>query len=109
MKTIYQILVILLVGALVAGALYLTVENTSLLSDAGAGEFGARPEQGTDGEMPARPEGDHDHHEASLSRGLAGVGASLAKIGMITLIVLGIQWAFTQLKKHLTIQTGAAS
>jgi hypothetical protein len=105
-KTILRILTILLVGIIVAGALYLTVENTSLLADAGgfpegAPESGARPEMPDDGEMGERPEGDHDHHAASLSRGLAEIGVALAKLTGITLVVLLVQSVFTWLKRRL--------
>jgi hypothetical protein len=108
LNIILRILIILLVGTFVAGALYLTVENISLLSDAsgspeGASEFGERTEMPTNsetGEPPERPEGDHDHHAASLSRGLAEIGISLAKLTGITLVVLLIQSIFTWLKRR---------
>jgi hypothetical protein len=103
---ILRIIIILLVGTIVAGALYLTVENTSLFSNAGgfpdgAPEFGERPEMPDD--MGERPEGDHDHHAASLSRGLTDIGVSLAKLTGITLVVLLIQSTFTWLKKRLPV------
>ena len=104
MNIILRILIILLVGTIVAAALYLTVENTSLFSNVGgfpngAPEFGERPEMPDD--MGERPEGDHDHHAASLSRGLAEIGVSLAKLTGITLVVILIQSAFTWIKRRL--------
>jgi len=105
MKTILRILVIVLVGVLVSSALYLIVENTSILSDAGgfpdsAAEFKARPEMPV-GELGERPEGDNDdHHVVSLSRGLSEIGVSLAKITGITLLVLSVEGLFVRLKKR---------
>ena len=106
MNIILRILIILLVGTSVAGALYLTFENTSPLSDAGgfsegSPEFEERPEMPDD--MGERPEGDHDHNASSLSRGLAEIGVSLAKLTGITLVVLLIQSTFTWLKRRLPI------
>ena len=106
MKTTLRILVIVLLGAFIASALYMTVEKTSLLSDAvgfpeGAPELGERPEMPDGDEMGERPEGDHDHHTASLSRGLAEIGASLTKLTGITLVVLLIQSVFNWMKKRL--------
>lgn len=110
MKTILRILVILLVGALVSGALYLTFENTSLISDTdafpeGATELGERPEMPTSemGELP-RPEGSDDHHAASLSRGLSEIGVSLAKITGIILLVLLIQKAIGYLPSRRKVK-----
>ena len=83
MKTILRILLIVLVGVSVSGALYLTIENTSLLSsDAGVPSLDAPPSMPTDGttELPTRPEGGDDHNAASLSRGLSEVGVSTALV-----------------------------
>ena len=106
MKTILHILVILLAGMLVSGALYLTIENTSLLSGAGGfpksvTELSERPEMPASdmGKFPERPEGDFNHDAASLSRGFSEVGVSLAKLTGITLLVLLIRKGFEQLKK----------
>lgn len=106
MKIFLRILVILLVGAFVASALYLMIENTSLLSDTagfpeGTSELGERPELPDSGEIGTLPEGEHDHHAASLSRGLSEIGVALAKISGITLVVLLIQGILTWLKKRL--------
>jgi hypothetical protein len=105
MKTILRILIILLVGIFVASALYLIVENIALLSDAGGFpegvlEFGERSEM-PDDRRGERPEGDHDHHAASWSRGLTEIGVSLAKLTGITLVVLLIQSIFTWWKRRL--------
>ena len=112
MKTILRIFVIFLVGVLVSGALYLTIENTSLFSSGGgfsegAPEFGERPEMPA-GDMSEPPEGDHDHHAASLSRGLSEIGVSLAKITGITLFVLFVQSLFVNLKKRWTTKATLA-
>jgi len=114
MKTIFRILIILLISLFVAGVLYLTIENTSLLSGAdgfpeGASEFGEPPEisAGEIGELPARPDGE-DHHTASLSGGISAVGASLAKLAGITIIVLLVQGLFAWLKKHLSTRPALA-
>ena len=101
MKTFLRILIIVLLGVFVAGALYLTVENSSLLADQGASELGERPEMPADGDMGERPDGDHDHHAPSLSRGLAEIGVALAKLTGITLVVLVTQRVFTWLQKRL--------
>ena len=108
MKIILRILVILLVGVLISGALYLTIENTSLLaSDAsgfpeGVTELSKHPEMSASdmGELPERSEGSDDHHAASLSRGLSEISVSLAKISGITLLVLLIQNLFARLNKR---------
>lgn len=102
MKTIFRILVILVVSVLVSGAVYLTVENTSLLSDGGASEISERPEMpAVDmSELPERPEGD-DHNAASMTRGLSEIGVSLAKLTGITIVVLLVQGMFAWLKKRL--------
>ena len=100
MKTILQILVILLIAVSVSGGIYALVENTSLLSSAEA-ERGAPPQM-TDGDaqsMPTRPEGGEDHHAASLSGGLGEVGVLLAKIMGITIVILLVQKAHELLRK----------
>lgn len=107
MKTMLRTLTILLVGVLVAGTLYLAVENTSLFSDAGefpegVTDFEERPEMPLS-DMDERPElieGGQDHHAASLTQGLTEVGTSLAKITAITIIVLLIQGLFAWLRKR---------
>lgn len=123
MKTIIRTLVILLVAVLVAGALYLVVENTSLLSSGGgfpegASEFGERPEMpsGELGERPEMPtgegerfEGGHDdHNAASLSRGLSEVFASLVKIAGITVVVLAVQFVVKQMQKRFFVKPTTA-
>lgn len=99
MKTIMRILVILLIAVAVSGGVYALVENTSLVSSAEA-ERGAPPQMtGTDSEsMPARPEGG-DEHSASFSRGLSEVGMVLAKLSVITIMILLIQKAVDLLRR----------
>jgi len=106
MKTIFRILIILMVGALVSGALYLTVENTSVapsVDSAPSFDQMPAPSTGDLSELPTRPEGD-DHDAASLSRGLSKVGVSLAKLTGITLLVLLIQKVFEQVKKRRIVK-----
>ena len=89
MKTILQILVILLIAVAVSGGIYALVENTSLLSSAEAERGAPSQMTGTEsGTMPTRPEGGEDHDAASLSRGLGEVGMLLAKITGITIVIL---------------------
>lgn len=100
MKTILQILVILLIAVSVSGVIYALVENTSLVSSTEA-ERGAPPQM-MDGDaqsMPTRPEGGNDHHAASLSGGLGEVGVLLAKITGITIVILLVQKALELLRK----------
>lgn len=106
MKTILRILLILLIGALVSGALYLVVENTSFASSVdGASRLGQMPAQPT-GELARlqTPTGGADHDVISPSRGLSEVGASLAKLTGITLLVLLVQKAFAQMKKRRVVK-----
>jgi hypothetical protein len=112
MNTTLKIFVILAVSLLLAGGTYLLIENTSISSNLlpsggerlklAEGEMPeGMPEMSESGEMPEPPEGGGDHHAASFSQGMAGVGTSLTKIGVITLVVLLIQVTFTWLKKRL--------
>lgn len=101
MKTILRILTILMIGALVAGGVYLIGQNTVTISDTGgAPSIEQMPDMSTAdlSELPARPE-DGDHDAASLSRSLSEVGTSLAKLTGITLLVLLVQKGLEQLKK----------
>ena len=98
MKIGLKIIAILAVIALIAGGIYLLVENTSIVSNIGRGERpeftnGERPEMPEGGfpERGERPEGNH-HNEASLTRGFSEIGQSLIKIGNITALVLGVQF-----------------
>jgi hypothetical protein len=106
MKTIIRILIILLIGALVSGGIYLTVQNTTLAPDASsAPSFDQMPTPPTGdlSALPTRPEGG-DHNTASLSRGLSEVGVSLAKLTGITLLVLLVQKVFEQVKKRRVLK-----
>ena len=108
MKITLKILTLLFVGILLAGAFYLIVENTSLLSNLstrpeGMPEFGEgeRPPipEGGFPERRGRSEGGHHNESASLSRGLPQLGASLMKISIIAVIVLALQFLLTRFKK----------
>ncbi|GMV65677.1 MAG: hypothetical protein AMXMBFR75_14750 [Candidatus Hinthialibacteria bacterium] len=98
MKTILQILVILLVAAAVSGGVYALVENTSLISSAEAERPQMTNADGTSVQMMERPEGG-DGDGASFSRGIGEVGMLLAKITGITIVILLIQKAFERLRK----------
>lgn len=107
MKIGLKIIAILAVIALIAGGIYLLVENTSVLSSLPAEGGRERPEFG-DGQMPdrpepseiqGRPEGGRDHNEISLTRGLAEVGKTLVKVSLISVLVLGIQFLFKRAKR----------
>lgn len=107
MKAILRILIILIIGALVSGALYLSIENTTIASSTDGApslEQMPAPPTGDLTQLPTRPEGDLDHNTASLSRGLSEVGVSLAKLTGITLLVLLVQKVFEQVKKRRVIK-----
>lgn len=110
MKTILQILVILLIAGIVSGGVYALVENTSLMSSVEA-ERGAPSQMtstdGTSTQPMQRPEGGEDHDAASLSRGIGEVGVLLAKITGITVVIMLVQKALGLLQKHkpVTIQS----
>jgi len=103
MKTILRISVILLVAAIISGGFYLIANNTSIASDSDM-EHGQPPmmtsADGQPFQLRERPEGDDDHHSASLSRGLAGVGGTLAKLAGIAIIILVIEKAFSLVNKR---------
>lgn len=107
MKTVLHILIILIVGALVSGALYLTIQNTTIASSVdGAPSFDqmSAPLTGDLTQLPTRPEGGLDHNAASLSRGFSEVGVSLAKLTGVTLLVLLIQKVFEQVRKRRVVK-----
>ena len=99
LKVIFRIMVILLVIALVGGAIYLLVQNTSLGASFGRGDFGNRT---FTGQAPAASgtktgqsfspnrfgEGGEGRFNFSLSRGLAGVLGNTIAIAAITLVVV---------------------
>lgn len=105
MKIIVRILIILSVVLVVSGAVYLVFENTDLVSASGGpGEDFKGQSQLNDGEASAVHErsGDGgDHNSFSLSRGVQELGASLVKIGGITLAVVIAQYLFNRLRRLL--------
>jgi hypothetical protein len=106
MKTILRIVIILLIGALVSGGIYLIVQNTTLASDASSTpsiDQMPAPPTGDLPELPTRPEGG-DNDAASRSRSLSEVGVSLAKLTGITLLVLLVQKVFEQVKKQRVVK-----
>ena len=95
MKTIFRILAILVLAALVAGGLYLAFNTTSLASD--TEQRGEPPTfTSTDGQtFQPRERPDGDENEASLGRGFAGVISTFAKLTIIVIVVVLTQKAFT--------------
>lgn len=107
MKTILNIIVILLVAAAVAGTLTLIVNHTSIASS-------GQPPAMTDasgqnlGQPPVRPEGEGGHEDgASLGSGLLEILMSLVKLSFITAIVLLIEKARTLFKRRAPKPAGA--
>ena len=115
LKTIGKVLVILLVAGLLAGGLYVLVQNSSLASGGGFSgrEFGenrVRPENlaegasvpgaPTDGRFANRPErgfrSEREHDEFSLGRGLAGMFGQVIKIAVVTGMILLAQKLFSR-------------
>ena len=101
MKTTLRIFAILVAVLLVAGGIYSLVENISIPSSIGGGS--ERPSR----TQVVRPEGDY-HNEWSLTRGFFEVGQSLIKIGIITVLVLGIQFIFNKFNVLKKTKTAAA-
>jgi len=93
MKTILNILIILIVASLIAAGFWLVVNNTSSVSRSADKQPPAMTS--ADGTLPARPEGGPNHeggeHGASLGRGLAGVFTTLAKLAVITGLILLVE------------------
>lgn len=111
LKILLRTLVILLVTLLVAGGLYLLVEN----GNASSAAFGPEPQfdnRTTTGERQSPPDGfsgrgEHGGEgEFSLGRGLGGMFGTLLKMGVITLLVLLAQKLLT--KTPRPVQTGSA-
>jgi len=103
MKTVLRIIVILLAAAIVSGGFYFVANNTSIAfsPDMEAGQPSVMAS--TDGQalQPVeRPEGGGDHDSTSLSRGLAGVCGTLAKLAGITIAILLIEKVFSLANKQ---------
>jgi hypothetical protein len=104
MKTIFRIIIILFVAALVAGAFNLAVGSSSTGNTQNAA-LGSES-----GQRPTRPEGDDHESEdgASFGGGLMGILASIAKLTAITSIVLLIQKGISKLQTKQISNPGAA-
>jgi len=89
MKIILRIIVILLIAAVVAGAFSLAVSNTSLAS--GPTGEGSQPPALTSANGQTMPTMERSEGGASVTGGLAGVITTLAKITVITIIILLLQ------------------
>jgi hypothetical protein len=100
-KVIFRILLILIVIALLSGALYALVQNTSLGASFGRGDFGSRAFTGQTPGVPISGsitgtslspgrfgEGGEGRFSFSLLRGLGGVLGNTIAIGAITLFVV---------------------
>jgi hypothetical protein len=103
MKTIFQILVILLVTAIVAGGVFSLVENTTLVSSDDAGH-GQPPVMFNEDRTSAQPmehgKGGGDEHGMSFTRGMSELLVTLGKLGAITVIVLLFQSLMVQIQKR---------
>lgn len=99
MKTLFRIAVILLMAAIVAGGLYLLVENIAfdMVSETEGHQRPAMTD-GTANPPMERPEGGEDHHSASLTRGLSEMFITLGKLAAITIIILLLQKGFSLLR-----------
>jgi len=109
MKTILNILVVLLVAAIVAGGVFALVENTTLVSsnESGHGQPPATLNaDGTSAQPMRHGEGDGERG-ASFTRGMSELLVTLGKLGAITVIVLLLQKGFDQIRsmKFKTIQS----
>lgn len=101
MKTLLRISVILLVTAIVAGGLYLLVENATfdMVSEAEGHQRPAMTDtDGVTNQLMERPEGGEDHHSASLTRGLSEIFVTLGKLAAITIVILLLQKGFSLLR-----------
>jgi hypothetical protein len=93
MKTILRIILILLVASMAAGAFSLAVNNSNTTSSSNSGQPPAIA--GSNGQQFIRPEGgDHDGRSGG---GLAGIVGTLVEITGITILVLMLQKAGSQL------------
>lgn len=97
MKTILRILTILVVAAVVAGAFFLTANNSSISSVGNEGRQlpTMTNANGQSFQPLERPEGRREG--GSLTGGLVGVLGTVAELGGITILVLLIQKAFNRL------------
>lgn len=100
MKTIFRIIVILLVAAAVAGAFSLAINNSTATSP--SSESGQPPVMtSADGQTVQpmeRPEGS-DRDGGSLAGGLVGLLTTLAKLTGIAGLVLAMQKGFAMAHK----------
>lgn len=102
MKTILKIIIILLVGAVIAGVFSFAVNNSSTASSSNDG--GQPPAMiSSDGqELMARSEGG-DQDSGSITQGLSGVIGTLAKLTGISILVLLLQKGSSLLEKRRSI------
>lgn len=107
MKIILRILFILLIGLLVSGGLYLTIERTGLAVDGTSGPGLESPSAMTFSDSslpPVRPDDGGHTDSASFTRGLSDVFVAVAKLtGIITLVLL-VQQAITLLQKRWSLR-----
>ncbi|MGE5375452.1 MAG: hypothetical protein ACM3XO_10375 [Bacteroidota bacterium] len=89
MKTIFRIIVILLVAAVVAGAFSLAVNNSSSASGSASNGQAVTQHLG-------HPEGG-DRDGGFAAGGLAGVFGTILKLTGITILVLALQKGWNQL------------
>ncbi len=99
MKTILRIILILLVASVVAGAFCLAVNKNS--SATSALNDGRQPPAftATNGQQVFRAEGG-DRDGGSIAGGLGGVLATILKITGITVLVIALQKAYSQISSR---------
>jgi hypothetical protein len=94
MKTIFRIMMILAVAAVVAGAFSLAVNNSSSASSTNeGGSLPAMTDANGQAFQPMELPGGGDREGGSIAGGLAGVLGTLAKLTGISILVLLIQKA----------------
>ncbi len=101
MKTLFQIIVILLSAMLIVGAAYAVRQTdwgTSLLSSIGGHPEGA--EMSTDGERPTPSEGDFDRDSASgfNLESFTSFAKTLIPVSLLILVINALPALFTNLR-----------
>jgi hypothetical protein len=125
LKTIGRILVILLVSGLIAGGLYLIVQNNPSALGTGDGQAGFEGrlrrnfKQNNPGSALSQPSTESNTHPTrfravdhdfeggvSVGRGLLGITRSLIVFSLITLLIIGFQKAFSWIKRKRPARVG---
>lgn len=105
MKTFLRIVTILLAGVLVAGAVYLVVQNTYLAADPdGASGLGAPAAFSGDETLTQRqpPSGEGlDLNGGSPGRGLTELLSTAIQLSAISAVVIAAQFLITRLRRRV--------